>query len=167
MGAAWGYRAFDNDSALDWLGAFIEQPIALVIEGTLKDFLRHKRVPLKFGRPKRTGKKIGVVATGKVEKRIGRRGGHDDVVAAAALLDALTPYDPQRDVKICLRSEAEHERLYSLAIEALREASKDPWIEEWELANEKRNQLANLIVSLKRKARNERGRNRSFGKRRK
>jgi len=161
---AWGYRHFDNDSALDWMGTFIELPIALVIRGTLHDFLQQKRIRLKISRVKRP--KDADYAIAKTKPAIGRKWGHDDVVAASALLDGLTPYDTGREVKICLRAEAEHGQLYSLAVEALREAIKDPWVEGWELVSEKRNQLANLIISLKRKARSERG-SRSFGKRRK
>lgn len=145
--AAWGYRHFDNDEAIDWLASFIEIPIALVIQGTFNDFLKLKKKKLK-------GKKTG------------RERYHNDVVAAAALLDSLTSYNTSDEVTISLRSEAEHNGLFSKAIEALREAINDPWIEHWELTNEKRKKIANLIVSLKRKARNERGR-KITGKRRK
>jgi len=154
---AWGYRHFDNDAALDWLGCFIETPIALVIRGTFNDFLKQRRVEFKVGR----------FVKAKQKPAVGRKEGHDDVVAAAALLDGLTPYNTDRDVKICLRPNAEEDGLYTLAVRALREAIKDPWINRWELTTEKRNQVANLIVSLKRKARNERGRDKVSGKRRK
>jgi len=104
---AWGYRHFDNDSALDWMGTFIELPIALVIRGTLYDFLKQKRIPTKAA-VKRTRTKDAVSVACKPKSALSRRYGHDDVVAAAALLDGLTPYDPGREVKICLRAEAEH-----------------------------------------------------------
>lgn len=159
---AWGYRHFDTDDALDWLGEFVELPIALVIRGTLREFLKRKRtVKQAFCR---TASLKDAPKPHKIRKA-GRRGGHNDVVAAAALLDDLTSYDTSSTARICLRGEAEESGLYSLAAEAVREALDDPWIEEWELESEKRKQLASLITSLKRKARNERGRSRISGRR--
>jgi hypothetical protein len=155
---AWGYRHFDSDDALDWIGANVEHPLALVIKGELQAFLKQKKVLRKRAK-----------SAGKYEIRAkGYRGGHQQAIAAAALLDALAQYDAGKEAWICLAPIAEEIGLYSLAVRVVRECLSDEfWLSEWELETEKRRQLGNLVVSLKRKAQRERGRFRAFRRRRK
>jgi hypothetical protein len=157
---AWGYRHFDSDDALDWIGANVEHPLALVIKGELQAFLKQKKVRQKRNKPSHPG--------GRLLPPKGYPGGHAEAVAAAALLDALSQYDTGKEAWICLAPIAEEAGLYSLAVRVVRECLSDEfWLSEWELEAEKRRQLGNLVVSLKRKAQRERGRFRAFRRRRK
>lgn len=153
---AWGYRHFDSDAALNWLGANVEYPVSLIIRNELKDFLKQKKIK----------RRLVTLPGAKTFK--GYRGGHEEAIAAAALLDVLSPYDTGKEAWICLSPIAEDDGLYSLAIKAVRECLSDEvWLSSFELEAEKRRQLGNLIVSLKRKARRERGRSMAFRRRRK
>lgn len=151
---AWGYRHFDSDAAQDWMASEIEHPLSLVIASELRAFLKQKKIL------RRLVKLPGARAFK------GYPGGHDEAIAAAALLDSLSQYDTGADACICLSFVAEERGLYSLAMKVVRECLADEfWISKWELETQKRHQLGKLIVSLKRKARRERGRMGAFGKR--
>lgn len=152
---SWGYRHFDSDAAHDWMSLAVEMPLSLVIRSELSAFLRQKKV----------NRKLVKLPGAKTFK--GYPGGHDEAIAAAALLDALSKYEDGADSCICLSFMAEERGLYSLAMRVVRECLADEfWISKWELEEQKRNQLGRLVVSLKRKARRERRNVRAFGKRR-
>jgi hypothetical protein len=126
---AWGYRPFDNDDASEWVLRRLEVPLAREIAKALRRVLEKKCRTPKF---------------------------YNEAIAAAALLDALSPYDCGREAWICLRFIAEDEGLYSLAFRVLKLIANDArWLATWEIQSQKRKEIAVLIATLKRKARQE------------
>lgn len=146
LAGAWGFGPFENDSALDWVHAEIEAPIATAIQRRL-------------------------------ETPPEDRHEYDDVIAAAALLEALTFREPSPQVqaqppgrakrwlpggypqKIAfnLNYEAEERHLWSLALGALEPIVNDvAWIATWTEPARKLQDLDELLKSLQVKKKQER-----------
>jgi len=182
---AWGYRAFQSDGALDWIGSRIEDPIALTIRKELRDFLDRPVRPRTIWRmvpgpwvKRGKGKIQESKPAGKKLILPGRKKGHDVAEAAAGLLDNLTPLHREHrkrvaeekgllspspftptGVQIDLHYKADRWKLYSLAIRALREIVKDrAYIVCWTNPQAKQQELSRLIASLEAKLPYEHGR---------
>lgn len=119
---AWGYGAFHNDGALDWIGDKVEDPIASEIRKALMGFLKRK-MTLR-----------SVYTSGEPPKKVklkGRGRGHDIAEAAVGLLDLLTPLTKQgkktkkAPAGFRLNYQAERFHLYSLAVCVLTALLKD------------------------------------------
>lgn len=142
---AWGYGPWENDGALDWLGAPQDFLIAY-IKKTLSKFMQTK-----------TDRS--------------RSYQYEEVVAAAALLDELTPYRRTNfkrggkkvigwgsipGTRLHLHYEAEIQKLYTLAAGAVVTVEgDDEFIKSWRTPIAKRRALRKLIGSLEKKTQQE------------
>lgn len=141
LAGAWGFRPFENDSALDWLAGKIQKPMAKVIEGRLK--------------MKPTGRhdydKI-VAAAALLDHLTFRRPPEGVQMSPPGAEKRWHPGGYETVGILHLNYEAETSRLWSLAVNALEAILDDgAWIASWARPNEKIHEMNELINSLQSK----------------
>ena len=143
---AWGYKPFDNDSAMDWLGP-IETHILTFITEAFTGLKRVEQVDVTYGLRKKGDK----TRSGKrVQPRPKLRGsGQHEAIAAAALLAELSKSGSLPN----LAYEAHKHGTFDRAIEIITSIQRnDAWIDEWNDPRAMRVSLSKLISTLTRRA---------------
>lgn len=144
---AFGEDAFANDTALDWMD-YPQRAVADIIEKTLRAFVSETKAKL-----------------GSYSRRVDQ----DEAMAAAELLNQLTPYGPRKeDGKIVqvwayvkgtdfgVHYIAESNHMYSLAVRAVDKLLKDKaWLDCWVDDKAKVKELKRIKKDLKPKVREE------------
>ena len=97
---AWGYRPFENDAALDWMGEWVEPPLIRAIQRTLRAYLKGSDEEIE----------------------------EEAAEGAAALLFDLTSDTSRTKYKsLNLRHETKTRKLWALAIRAIDKMIADDW----------------------------------------